>query len=300
VFCCCAKLPSDYHRYIKGGTLPYGKATPCVINSAVDVVVGHLLAFMNSGVDGLKACWDPAPLKIFSAIAVAYAFGDFLEMQSMSVMGGSLYQVLLQSKLIVTAIIMWGLRGQRQTGLQWNVLLTTMLAMSAFMLVLEGSSDSGPFNPIGILFVVTKVIFSCACAVLAEKYFKEFGHIPIYIQVAMLKFTWFFTSLACVAAFDQKTLKNGFFSGWDIRTCFVAVSWVCKGWSTFVVLKLLDSVLKNIGEATAIVVIYLMDVLIGAVAESLPNGRSFELSTFLMVLVIVFTILSYTLAPKSS
>ena len=32
------------------------------------------------------------------------------------------YQILLQSKLLVTALIMWGLRGQRQTTLQWNVL----------------------------------------------------------------------------------------------------------------------------------------------------------------------------------
>lgn len=282
----------------EGGKLPYGKATPCVINSAVDIVVGNLLAFLTGGVDGFMRCWDPGPLKVFSAIAVAYAFGDFLEMQSMSVMGGSLYQVLLQSKLLVTALIMWGLRGQRQTALQWNVLLTTMIAMSAFMLILEGSSEDGPFKPIGILFVITKVIFSCACAVIAEKYLKAFGDIPIYIQVAQLKFAWLFTSLALVLAFDKGTVANGFFSGWDIRTCFVAASWVCKGWSTFVVLKVLDSVLKNIGEATAIVVIYLMDVVIGAVAESLPNGREFQLSTFLMVLVIVFTILSYTLAPS--
>jgi hypothetical protein len=32
------------------------------------------------------------------------------------------YQILLQSKLLVTALIMWVMRGQRQTTLQWNVL----------------------------------------------------------------------------------------------------------------------------------------------------------------------------------
>eukprot|EP00438_Fugacium_kawagutii_P014102 Skav211551 [mRNA] locus=scaffold871:253125:280639:- [translate_table: standard] len=47
---------------------------------------------------------------------------DFLEMQSMAVMGGAAYQILLQSKLLVTALIMWAMRGQRQTILQWNVL----------------------------------------------------------------------------------------------------------------------------------------------------------------------------------
>merc|ERR1719444_232153 len=41
------------------GKLPYGKATPCVVNSAADVVIGSLLAFMLGGVAGLRQCWDP-------------------------------------------------------------------------------------------------------------------------------------------------------------------------------------------------------------------------------------------------
>lgn len=41
---------------------------------------------------------------------------------------------------------------------------------------------------------------------------------------------------------------------------------VCKGWSTFVVLKKMDSVLKNIGEAAAILVIYVFDVFVADAA----------------------------------
>ncbi|CAE7831733.1 cyp41 [Symbiodinium sp. CCMP2592] len=100
---------------------------------------GNSLAFLLGGMPGLKQCWDPTPLKVFSSIAVIYAFGDFLEMQSMSVMGGAAYQILLQSKLLVTALIMWFLRGQRQTTLQWNVLVTIALGMSAFVLADDSS-----------------------------------------------------------------------------------------------------------------------------------------------------------------
>lgn len=279
------------------GKLPYGKATPCVINSAVDIVIGNSLAFLLGGMPGLKQCWDPTPLKVFSSIAVVYAFGDFLEMQSMSVMGGAAYQILLQSKLLVTALIMWFLRGQRQTTLQWNVLVTIALGMSAF--VLADDSSEGSFKPIGLLFVVAKVFFSCLCAVLAEKHLKAFSDMPIYAQVAQLKFAWLWTSLVLTLLFDRNVREDGFWNGWDSRTVVVACSWVFKGWSTFVVLKSLDSVLKNIGEAVAILVIYVFDVLIADyVSDILPvHGKDFNLTIFLMVMVVVLTVVSYTLAP---
>jgi len=270
-----------------GGRLPYGKATPCVVNSAVDIVLGCFLAFLFGGVEGVRQCWDPVPLKVFSSIAVLYAFGDFLEMVSMSVMGGAAYQILLQSKLLVTAFIVWALRGQRQTMLQWNVLVTIAMGMSAFVLV-DDSPSQAPFRPIGLLFVVAKVFFSCLCAVLAEKYLKAFKDVPIYAQVVQLKFAWLWVSLALTLAFDGNVRQRGFFDGWDGRTVVVAVSWVCKGWTTFLVLKNLDSVLKNIGEAVAILVIYLFDVVVA--------DKEFRLSVFLMVLVVVLTVVTYTMA----
>lgn len=285
----------------ENGKLPYGKATPCVINSAVDVIIGNLCAFLYEGMPGLQQCWNPESLKVFSAIAVAYAFGDFLEMQSMSMMGGAVYQILLQSKLVITALIMWWLRGQRQSGLQWNILLTIMISMSAFCVGQDSKSSSseGGFPIIGFAVVMLKVVFSCMCAVLAEKYLKVFGSMPIYMQVAQLKFMWFWVSLALVYTFDSSIASEGFFSGWDYRTCIVAASWVCKGWSTFTVLKLLDSVLKNIGEAVAVLVIYLFEVGSTAMApEILEGANEFQLSTFLMVLVVVLTVSSYTLANK--
>lgn len=281
------------------GRLPYGKATPCVINSAVDIVLGNTLAYCLHGAAGLRQCWDPTPLKIFSTIAVAYAFGDFLEMQSMAVMGGAAYQILLQSKLLITALIMWSLRGQRQTPLQWNVLLTIVLGMSAFVLVDSSGTSTGSFRPVGLVFVVVKVVFSCMCAVLTEKYLKKFSDMPIYCQVAQLKFAWLWTSLMLTLLFDRDVVNHGFFFGWDARTCVVALSWVCKGWTTFLVLKGLDSVLKNIGEAVAIVVIYAFDVLVAdAVSDILPvHGKEFRLVSLLMVLVVVLTVVTYTMAP---
>jgi len=282
------------------GGLPYAKASPCVINSLIDVIIGNVIGYLNDGLPGLQQCWEPESLKIFSCIAVAYAFNDFLEMQSMSMMGGSVYQILLQSKLLITAMIMWFVRGQRQSNLQWNILITIAIGMSAFMLVGEDDSES-PFGLGALLIVLLKVFFSCACAVVVEKYLKAYQSMPIHCQIAQLKFCWFFTSLLLTVAFDSQVMTQGFFSGWDWRTLVVTMSWFCKGWSTLTVLKILNSVLKNIGEAVAILVIYLTDVFAKSVFENFPTkGKDFHASTFLMVLFIVLTVISYTMAPSRS
>lgn len=236
-------------------------------------------------------------------IAVAYAFGDFLEMVSMGVMGGSMYQILLQSKLVITALLMMVLRGQFQSTLQWNVLMTIMLAMCAFVLVDQSGGGGGGGIPlIGLFFVFVKVVFSCLCAVLTEKYLKQYNDYPIYAQVAMLKVAWCATSFGLAFAFDPGVRANGVFDNWDGRTVLVAFSWIFKGWTTFIVLKQLDSVLKNIGEATAVLVIYIFDVAIAdSVSDLIPvKGKEFKLPVCLLVLVVVLSVSTYTLAPKKT
>ncbi|CAK0876111.1 unnamed protein product [Prorocentrum cordatum] len=91
------------------GRLAYAKASPCVVNSAVDVFVGNAIALLLGGTQGLRQCWEPTSLKVFSAIAVLYAFGDFLEMVSMSVMAVR----GVQRTLAISAV--WELAARRAT-----------------------------------------------------------------------------------------------------------------------------------------------------------------------------------------
>ncbi|CAJ1371468.1 unnamed protein product [Effrenium voratum] len=63
---------------------------------------------------------------------MAYAIGDWLEMKSMGAMDGAAYQVLLQSKLIITALMLWALKGDKakQTKQQWSTLTTLTIGES--------------------------------------------------------------------------------------------------------------------------------------------------------------------------
>merc|ERR1712190_488033 len=222
-----------------------------------------------------------------SFIGFVYALGDYLEMASMGSLAGAAYQVLLQSKLVITALMMWGIKGTKQSSLQWNILILVMLSMCVYMI--GGSSDSGSEGGIpimGVFNVLLKVTVSCFCAVLSDKYMKDYKSEPIYVQLVQFKCAWFLTILA-ISFTDGKTWQNGFFNGWNGVTAGVLASFTVKGWSTMYLLAILDSVLKNIGEAVAVLVIYVAQVVLPAFEDT------FEIPTFLSVMVVILSVTAY-------
>merc|ERR1719237_1883847 len=119
-------------------------------------------------------------------------------MASMGSLGGAAYQVLLQSKLLITALMMWAIKGTKQTGLQWNILILVMISMCVYMI--GGKSDSGDSSGgiplMGVFNVLLKVTVSCFCAVLSDKFMKDYKDEPIYMQLVQFKCTWCLTILA--------------------------------------------------------------------------------------------------------
>merc|ERR1712242_121872 len=169
------------------------------------------------------------------------------------------YQILLQSKLVITALMMWAIKGTKQTTLQWNILILVMLSMCVYMIggSKSGGSDGG-IPLMGVFNVLLKVTVSCLCAVLSDKFMKDYKDEPIYVQLVQFKCAWF--AILVISLMDGKTWQNGFFSGWNGVTVGVLTSFTVKGWSTMYLLAILDSVLKNIGEASAVLVIYVAQV----------------------------------------
>ena len=65
----CASAFNNIYIYISDNVLSY-------LSSLEGLMAGNSLAFIFGGMPGLKQCWDPAPLKVFSSIAVVYALGS--------------------------------------------------------------------------------------------------------------------------------------------------------------------------------------------------------------------------------
>merc|ERR1719284_1228010 len=152
--------------------------------------------------------------------------------------------------------------------------------------MIGGSSAGGSMPLMGVVFVLLKVTVSCFCAVLSDKYMKDFKNEPIYMQLVQFKCAWCLTILA-LSFMDGKTWQNGFFSGWNGVTVGVLTSFTVKGWSTMYLLAILDSVLKNIGEATSVLVIYFMQVFLPAFEDT------FEIPKFLSVMVVILSVTAY-------
>lgn len=281
------------------GKLPYSKLTPVIAKSFLTVAACNLLASCDR--DGWRVgigkCWSGASLSVFSKLGMSFAFGDFLEMVSMSSMDGAAYQVLLQSKLVITALMMWYIKGTsaRQTPTQWSVLVTVSLGMCLFMLTQEAGSGkargSGSASLLGTAAVLSKVGVSCYSAVHADQSLKRFKNLPWYVQLSQLTASWGLFSLLLAALLQPGVVLSpqAFFHGWNYATVLVCLSFAFKTFLTMTLLKVLDSVLKNIGEAVAVLVIYLAQVLL----PSMPT--QFEVTTFLALLVVVMTVTTYML-----
>jgi len=265
----------------------YGAMTVVVGECVFTVIAGQIMALCIGGMAEWKSIWAPAPMKVFSLIGFIYALGDYLEMASMGALAGAAYQVLLQSKLIITALMMWGIKGTKQTSLQWNILLLVMLSMCVYMIGGSGGGGSDSGLPLmGVFFVLLKVCVSCLCAVLSDKFMKDYKSEPIYVQLVQFKCAWFLTIFALTFV-DGKTWQQGFFTGWTAPVIGTFASFTVKGWSTLYLLAILDSVLKNIGEAVSVLVIYVMQV-------SLPAfDDTFEIPTFLSVMVVILSVTAY-------
>jgi hypothetical protein len=279
------------------GKILYAKNTPVVMNKIMTIILMNSLAFLFGGVAGLRQCWQPRCMAVFGLIGTIYALGDFLEMLSMSKLDGGVYQVLLQTKLLITALMCWWLKGSRQSPLQWHVLFAMFLAMSSFVLVDQstsaGASGGSGSLPLGaVCCVMLKVAVSCYCAVLSEKYLKEFSDMPLYAKISGLASTWALASLF-FSSMEPQVKEHGFFGHWDGVTCLVTLSFTVKTISTMYLLQALDSVQKNIGEALAVIVIYLSQVL-------LPGfDKVFEFSVFLLAILVVALVKSYLISPKA-
>ena len=106
----------DYSKV--DGKMLYSKNSPAIMSQVFSMLFVNFLAWQEEGMKGVKACWEiPKGASIFIVIGLWYAFGDFLEMLSMGAMTGGVYQLLLQSKLLITAVMMMYLKGTMQSAL---------------------------------------------------------------------------------------------------------------------------------------------------------------------------------------
>mmetsp|Transcript_58891 Transcript_58891/g.108782 ORF Transcript_58891/g.108782 Transcript_58891/m.108782 type:complete len:560 (+) Transcript_58891:89-1768(+) len=279
--------------------MKYRKMTPVLLKSFLCFILCDFMAMFDKDGwrEGLRKCHQGPSVRLFAFIGVVYAIGDFLEMMSMGGMDGTFYQVLLQSKLVITALMMWMIKGDsaKQTRTQWAALVTVTLGMVIFMQTQSKGGGGGGFPAFSAIFMVLlKVIVSCYAAVMSDQSLKKYSNLPLHIQLSQLFLPWGLASIALAAFFEPAAIMSpsAFFAGWNSGTVLVMMSFAVKTVLTMTLLKILDSIAKNIGEAVAVLVIYVMQIV-------LPSfSKTFELDTFIGMSIVVMTVTTYMFLKK--
>jgi len=286
----------DYSKV--DGKMLYSKNSPAIMSQLLSMVFVNFLAWQEEGMKGVKACWAiPQGASIFIVIGLWYAFGDFLEMLSMGAMKGGVYQLLLQSKLLITAVMMMQLKGTKQSDLQWSVLVAATLAISAFVMVDSGSSGGDSGIPLmGVAMVLFKVGVSCYAAVLFDAKLKGFSSMSMSAKLSLMSLSRVIASVFIAAVMEPEIQPSykmsavGFFDHWTTATWIVTLSFTSKSLITLYLLKSLDGIQKNVGEALAVIVIFLGQIAAGS--------SVFNLCAFLLALLVVMLVRIYGLAGK--
>jgi len=275
-------------------SFPYGVQTANLAEVCVSTAGAMSIAWYKGE---WKLIWNPAALNTFAFVGLLFGIGDFLEMRSMASLSGGAYQVLLQSRLLVTALMRWYFNGTGQTPLQWNLLALVAISMTVYMCIdMDPDKLHGGATVDGIVNAAAKVGISCLAAVLLEKYSKEFrakhGKQPVYVQAIQQRLSRLLV-LTLLVLMEGKAWQNGFFGGWNSWTVGVALTHMMKAWSTVYLLVYLDAVLKNIGEAVAVLATYLMEVLLPVF------DTSFHFTTLLVVMTVMLSVSAYLDSSKT-
>lgn len=251
----------------------YSTISVIVVDLIFQLVALQLVALYDGGYAQWRSIWKhKRALQVFGGIGFVLAFGDYLEMASMGKMSGAAYQILLQSKFVCTAIMMMYIKGAAQTRLQWVLLVSLMLTMSLYMALKDGSAG-GEVPVLGMLMAFAKVLISCFAGVLLDKHMKELKEIPTHVQIVQITLPQLLSTLM-LSFTEPATWDNGFFDGWNLITVGVSMSFVVKALGSLYLLKSLDSLLKNIGEAVAVLVIYALEV--GPSVFCMAEGAAFD------------------------
>jgi len=267
-------------------TFLYHTSSTVMLSSCLLAAVSLVVCWYSGGKKQFVSIWKTKPMILFCFSGTVLAVGNYLEMKSLSSIPGAAYQILTQSKIIVTALGVMCLKGVYQTRLQWILLCILMLAMSAYMVVMSSGAEVRRDQTIlGMTFAFLKVGISCVGAVISDKYMKVYKDDPTHVHIA--RFSVGASASSILMAFMGGTMKAGFFAGWDAMPYAVTVSFIVKNASSIYILSLLDSILKNIAESFAVLLIYTYDV-------SAPwVDKSFDAATFLAVMVVVASCAAY-------
>lgn len=285
----------------------FPKGNPFILNTLLFVAQLFIFFFDYSGcvvmslmkgtgpLGYIKQIFQKNVLLPFCPAAAGWALADIMEVLAMGGVDPTLYCLLTQSRLVMTAIFSFFILRRKLLAIQWMSLCSLTMTLIVYALLKnQGSSQTTELLALGGLF--TKCLLSVSCGVYGEKVLKSTGT-PFLVQLSAIMtmeiVPWSILFMTMAYIFDWLPFDRGFFGGidfgWDYRTVICCCFYVCRDFNTHLVVKKFDSIVKNIIYSVSALTTYLLEVYVF-------NDAQGSLIVWFLIGIVIFEVTNYSLA----
>eukprot|EP00917_Polyrhabdina_sp_WS-2016_P024629 GHVP01053208.1.p1 GENE.GHVP01053208.1~~GHVP01053208.1.p1 ORF type:complete len:135 (-),score=17.15 GHVP01053208.1:665-1069(-) len=106
--------------------------SPFVVLFSLSLLLANGISYASNGKEGLMNCWDPWSILAMVPIATLYCLNEMLEMQTLRGIDPTLWKILTQIKLPITAILSFLILGRKQTLPQSITILLISMQVATF------------------------------------------------------------------------------------------------------------------------------------------------------------------------
>lgn len=259
---------------------PYLDSTPVVANKIFTFATALLIAFLLGGRDQVGEAFSlspDGPMRSLAPCAIAYAIADVAEILANSGMDPTVYIILSQSRLLLTALTMRLVIGTQQSQMQWVDLTVLTLLICIFQFTPQdflkpdaGKDVDGNFV-LGMTCTLVKIMMSVFAGVYLQLKLQQAKATPFAVQLCAMNLVALpFTILLVLpvscyltGTLDQ-LLQHGPLAGpdgyWDYRTFAVVGMYVLREWATNLAVKRFDALVKNLCNAGASLLSYIFGI----------------------------------------
>jgi hypothetical protein len=250
---------------------PYLDAAPTVILKCWLLIPwGVSIAYFLGGMNEVRTIFRKDVVWAMLPCGFMFSIADVCEILASSGIDPTTYIVMSQARLMLTAVALRFLLGQKQTSLQWLILTVLTVVVIVFQLVPNDLAAGEPKGAtvkenasFGIVMTMAKVLMSVFAGVSQQKALKSMN-VSFIAQITAQEMCGipailFALPFICMAR-GTPIGTYGFFGGpdggWDYRTWCVVCAYSIKEYLVTIVVKRFDALIKNICNAGACLLTY--------------------------------------------
>ena len=245
----------------KSSSKMYIVSTAVVLSEFIKVVVSLLGCYYEDAGKDVKKVWGKISdssksrdlLKI-SVPAALYVLQNNLQYVAMSNLPAEVYQVLIQGKIITTALFSVLLLNKRYSFIQWTSVLMLSLGVALVQFSLKTSivSARNVNFAIGITSVLVSTLTSGFASVFLEKMLKSKG--GFWVRNIQLSFVSFLiASIGSLIKDSGSIIERGFFADYNPLVLSVILTQALGGMLVAFVVRYTNSIVKGFAASGSII-----------------------------------------------